>query len=330
VLSESHFSHKAAANSLPLQDAFSVIFFLSVGMLFNPAILIREPLAVLAVLALIMIGKGIIAFGIVLALRYPVGTGLMVAASLAQIGEFSFILIGLGATLGLMNDTARDLVLAGAILSIALNPLAIWLSMKLQDRYAGSHYGLKRFASLEADLERIRARGEEREKQRELKIQSLWDTFPFLSLLDKDDQEKLLLQFRPRSASPGDRIIRKGQSGDSMFFIASGAVDVSVAGQSHRLEAGAFFGEIALLTGSRRTADVTAIDFCQLMVLTRRDFNQFMWRYPELRKAVADMAAQRREMNLNFSRQPSMTQPPNLPDATDAPEPPPTTEPPKR
>jgi monovalent cation:H+ antiporter-2, CPA2 family len=96
VLNESHLSHKAAAESLPLQDAFSVLFFVSVGMLFDPSILVREPFAVIAVLALIVLGKSLIAFGIVLLLRYPVGMGLSVSASLAQIGEFSFILVGLG------------------------------------------------------------------------------------------------------------------------------------------------------------------------------------------------------------------------------------------
>ncbi len=123
VLSESHFSHKAAADSLPLQDAFSVLFFVSVGMLFDPSILVREPVAVIAVLALIVLGKSLIAFGIVLLLRYPVGMGLSVSASLAQIGEFSFILVGLGLSLGLLPPEGRDLVLAGAILSITLNPV---------------------------------------------------------------------------------------------------------------------------------------------------------------------------------------------------------------
>jgi len=126
VLSESDFSHQAAADSLPLQDAFAVLFFVSVGMLFDPAVLVREPLAVLAVLAvlsIILIGKSIAAFGIVLAFGYPTRTALTVSASLAQIGEFSFILIGLGATLGVVPVEGRDLILAGALLSITLNPL---------------------------------------------------------------------------------------------------------------------------------------------------------------------------------------------------------------
>ncbi|WP_448208268.1 YbaL family putative K(+) efflux transporter [Azospirillum sp. sgz302134] len=123
VLSESDFSHQAAADALPLQDAFAVLFFVSVGMLFDPTILIREPLAVLAVVLVIALGKSLAAFGIVLAFGYPASTALTVSASLAQIGEFSFILAGLGVTLGLLPPEGRDLILAGALLSITLNPL---------------------------------------------------------------------------------------------------------------------------------------------------------------------------------------------------------------
>ena len=123
ILSESELSHQAGNDSLPLKDAFAVLFFVSVGMLFDPAVLVREPLAVLAVLAIIMVGKSLAAFVIVLFFRHPVRTALTVSASLAQIGEFSFILAGLGAALGLLPADGRDLILAGAILSIALNPL---------------------------------------------------------------------------------------------------------------------------------------------------------------------------------------------------------------
>jgi CPA2 family monovalent cation:H+ antiporter-2 len=123
VLSESDFSHQAAADSLPLQDAFAVLFFVSVGMLFDPGILLRQPLAVGAVLLLVVFGKSMVAFAIVLLRGYPVATALIVSASLAQIGEFSFILAGLGVTFGLLPPEGRDLILAGAILSITLNPL---------------------------------------------------------------------------------------------------------------------------------------------------------------------------------------------------------------
>jgi CPA2 family monovalent cation:H+ antiporter-2 len=122
LLSESELSHQAAADSLPLQDAFAVLFFVSVGMLFDPTVVIREPLAVLAVLLVIVVGKSVAAFALVLLFRYPVATALTVSASLAQIGEFSFILATLGVTLGLLPPEGRDLILAGALLSITLNP----------------------------------------------------------------------------------------------------------------------------------------------------------------------------------------------------------------
>ena len=123
VMRESEFSHRAAEESLPLRDAFSVLFFVSVGMLFQPAILIDEPLRVLAVVAIIILGKTLAAFALVLAFRYPLNTALTVAASLAQIGEFSFILAGLGQALGLMSAEGMSLILAGALISIALNPV---------------------------------------------------------------------------------------------------------------------------------------------------------------------------------------------------------------
>jgi CPA2 family monovalent cation:H+ antiporter-2 len=123
ILAESELSHRAAEESLPLRDAFSVLFFVSVGMLFDPSILIREPLLVLATVFIIVIGKSAAALIIVRAFKYPLGTALTIAASLAQIGEFSFILATLGISLGLLSPTGRDLILSGAILSILINPL---------------------------------------------------------------------------------------------------------------------------------------------------------------------------------------------------------------
>jgi CPA2 family monovalent cation:H+ antiporter-2 len=123
VLRESDLSHRAAEESLPLRDAFSVLFFVSVGMLFDPMVLIDSPLRVLAVVAVIIFGKSIAAMVLVLALRYPLNTAITVSASLAQIGEFSFILAALGISLGLMPQEGQSLILAGAIISIAVNPL---------------------------------------------------------------------------------------------------------------------------------------------------------------------------------------------------------------
>ncbi|PTN11259.1 YbaL family putative K(+) efflux transporter [Nitrosomonas aestuarii] len=124
VMRESKFSQRAAEESLPLRDAFAVLFFVSVGMLFEPQVLIDEPLHVLSVVAIIIVGKSIAALLLVLVFRYPLNTALVVAASLGQIGEFSFILAGLGLSLGLMPAEGMSLVLAGALISIAFNPIA--------------------------------------------------------------------------------------------------------------------------------------------------------------------------------------------------------------
>jgi CPA2 family monovalent cation:H+ antiporter-2 len=123
VLRESEFAHRAAEESLPFRDAFAVLFFVSVGMLFDPMVLIDRPLQVLAVAAIVMVGKSIAAAALVLALRYPLNSALTVSVSLAQIGEFSFILVALGGSLGVLPPQAKSLVVAGALLSIALNPL---------------------------------------------------------------------------------------------------------------------------------------------------------------------------------------------------------------
>ena len=123
VLRESELSYRAAQESLPLRDAFSVLFFVSVGMLFDPKVLVDMPLHVLAVVGIIVIGKSIAAFALVLLYRYPLNTALTVSASLAQIGEFSFILAGLGTTLGVLPVQGQNLILAGALISIAINPL---------------------------------------------------------------------------------------------------------------------------------------------------------------------------------------------------------------
>lgn len=135
MMRESSLSHRAAEESLPLRDAFSVLFFVSVGMLFDPAVLLEQPLQVLAVVAIIILGKSLAAFLLILAFRYPLNTALTVSASLAQIGEFSFILVGLGAALNLLPQEGVNLVLAAALISISLNhllfqaiePLQVWI-----------------------------------------------------------------------------------------------------------------------------------------------------------------------------------------------------------
>ncbi|MFN0071649.1 MAG: cation:proton antiporter [Chloroflexota bacterium] len=124
VVSESDLSHQAAADALPLRDAFAVLFFVSVGMLFDPMFVLAEPYKILTALVLVVVGKGLTAVALVAALGYPLRTGLTVAVGLAQVGEFSFILAELGRNLGLLPDAGHSLILATAILSITLNP---WL-----------------------------------------------------------------------------------------------------------------------------------------------------------------------------------------------------------
>lgn len=135
MMAESELSQRAAQETLPLRDAFAVLFFVSVGMLFDPMILLAQPLPVLATVLIIMVGKSMASFAIVWMFNYSTTTALTISASLAQIGEFSFILVGLGVALGLLPEEGRALILAGAILSILLNPLCFaaldrWLARK--------------------------------------------------------------------------------------------------------------------------------------------------------------------------------------------------------
>jgi monovalent cation:H+ antiporter-2, CPA2 family len=123
IMRESSYSHRAAEESLPLRDAFAVLFFVSVGMLFDPLALLNQPLQILMVVGIIIVGKSIGAFILVLLFRYPLYSALVVSASLAQIGEFSFILAELGIRLGILPIEGRSLILAGALISIAINPL---------------------------------------------------------------------------------------------------------------------------------------------------------------------------------------------------------------
>lgn len=147
MIRESDMNHEVASRALPFQDAFAVLFFVAVGMLFNPATIVEEPLNVLAVVAIIVIGKSVAAFAIVMLFGYPLKTGLLVSAGLAQIGEFSFILAALGISYNIMPEEGRDLILAGAIVSIAINPLLFW-SVRGLHAYAGKHPRLSRMFDL--------------------------------------------------------------------------------------------------------------------------------------------------------------------------------------
>ena len=139
VMAESPLSSQATRETLPLRDAFAVLFFVSVGMLFNPVVLADHPVAVIAVFLIIVVGKSAAAYLIVRAFRYPRSVALTISASLAQIGEFSFILMVLGAQLQIIPAIARDLVVAGAILSILVNPF-LFLAL---DRYLHAQEALR-------------------------------------------------------------------------------------------------------------------------------------------------------------------------------------------
>jgi len=132
ILSESQLSQRAAEETLPLRDAFAVLFFVSVGMLFDPSIIIRQTWPLVATLAVILVVSPLIAFAIVRLFGYPFGTALTIAASIAQIGEFSFILAGLGVGIGVLSVEARDLILAGALISIFINPAYFMLADRLR------------------------------------------------------------------------------------------------------------------------------------------------------------------------------------------------------
>ena len=308
VLSESDLSHKAAANSLPLQDAFAVLFFVSVGMIFDPAILMQHPLKVLSVLFLIVAGKAIISLGIVFALGYPLSTGLMTAAGLAQVGEFSFILAGLGITYKLLPPEGLSLVLAGAMLSITINPL-VFTAIDGVSRFLQARSRWKRpfeegrgnqFARLQADLDAARLKAEQKSAAHmTFSPSELVSLFPLFADLTPEQREVLLLHFSTRRAEPGERIIRAGDKADVVYFISSGEVEVVPRGRQDKikLQAGAFFGEMALLSGEPRSADVTALDFCKFLTLNRRDFRRFLKKHPTMQQQILYRATERNEVN---------------------------------
>lgn len=150
VVKESDFSHRAEEETLPLREIFSILFFVSVGMLFDPRILVEEPLRILAVVAIIMVGKTLAAMALVLFFRYPLNTALTVGASLAQIGEFSFILATLGLSLGLLTADAQNLILAGALFSITLNSF-IFSAIEPVQRWIRARSHLARMLERSAD-----------------------------------------------------------------------------------------------------------------------------------------------------------------------------------
>jgi CPA2 family monovalent cation:H+ antiporter-2 len=308
VLNKSELSHKAATNSLPLQDAFGVLFFVSVGMLFDPSILIREPAMVAGVVGLVVVGKSAVALAIVLLLGYPFSTALTVAAALAQIGEFSFILGGLGLAYGLLDIEGFNLVLAGALFSIILNPLVFssvdqltaWIRSRPQLNRRFEEQRAAELGQVQAELEAARAQAElHAAATKTFTPEELAAQFPLFADLTPEQREALVLHFQPYTAEPGERIIRAGDLADALYLISKGEVEVTVDGQQISTRGpGEFFGEMALLSGGRRSADITALDYSRFAMLSGRDFHRFLRRYPEIRANIAALAAER-------SRQPA-------------------------
>ena len=150
VMRESKYAHRAATDSLPLQDAFSVLFFVGVGMMLDWRVILEEPWSILTMLAIIMIGKSLTAFCLVHFLRYPLHTSLNVGAALAQIGEFSFILAAQGIALGMTDQKMLSMVVASAILSIALNPL-MFAMVPYVRRFSVRYFAWARAAAMLTD-----------------------------------------------------------------------------------------------------------------------------------------------------------------------------------
>jgi CPA2 family monovalent cation:H+ antiporter-2 len=316
VLNKSELSHKAASNSLPLQDAFGVLFFVSVGMLFDPTILVREPAMVAAVMGVILVGKSAVALLIVFLLGYPISTSLTVAAALAQIGEFSFILGGLGLSYGLLNTDGFNLILAGALFSITLSPLVFFGADKLIAWIATrphlyQHLEARQAAALtrvQTELDAVRERAERHAAAiKTFTPEELAAAFPLFAGLTPEQREVLVLHFRPHTAAPGERIIRAGDPADALYLISQGEVEVTLDGRRIGTRGpGEFFGEMALLSGDHRTADVTALDYSRFAMLSRPDFLRFLRQHPEIQSEIAATAAQRadstRQLMLELSQ----------------------------
>jgi monovalent cation:H+ antiporter-2, CPA2 family len=309
VLNESDLSHKAAVNSMPFQDAFSVLFFVSVGMQFDAAILLQEPWLLVAVLLLVLVGKSLAAIGIVLVMGYPASTAILAAASLAQVGEFSFILGALGISYGLMPIAGLHLILAASVISISLNPftfaiadrLTAWVTSRPRLGQRLEELRRARFAVLAGEMETARKAAKARAAARAtFTPESLVERFPLFANLTPEQRELLVLHFQTQEAKPGERVIRAGEKADRVYFLASGEVEVAAPGKKVRLKSGAYFGEMALISGQPRSADVTALDFSKFSTLSQRDFRMFLRKFPAMRDEISALAAQRGQMNQQF------------------------------
>jgi CPA2 family monovalent cation:H+ antiporter-2 len=265
---------------------------------------------VAGVVALIIFGKALAALAIVGVMGYPLGTALTVAGALAQIGEFSFILAGLGVSYGLMPAEGVNLVLAGALISITLNPLVFtlveWIDHAIGERPRTEARlddpRAERFDRLRAQLEVARLALEKKmHSHKTFSPEELVARFPLFAGLTPEQRETLILHFLPKTASPGEHIIRSGDKAEAAYFLSAGEVEVAIRGrQVSKLGAGSFFGEMALLSGERRSADVTALDFCKYLELSQRDFRRFVRKYPSVYEQVVALARERGNTTRQF------------------------------
>jgi CPA2 family monovalent cation:H+ antiporter-2 len=237
---------------------------------------------------------------------YPASVALYMAATISQIGEFSFILAGIGIGYALLPPESLSLLLAASIVSITLNQLAFLAKDRLIASVRASP-GLNatleeargpRFAMLNQDLEDARKAAEAKAAaHKTVSPEELVERFPMFSGLTPEQREVVLLHFLPHSAQPGERIIHRGDVADAAYFVSSGEVEVAVSGQHIRLGPGSFFGEMALISGKPRSADVTALDYSTFLKLTVDDFDEILRRYPDIKTQIVAQAEQRGEMN---------------------------------
>ena len=211
-----------------------------------------------------------------------------------------------------MEKEGLNLILAGALFSITLNPLAFAAVDRLIRRVK-SNPQLKRqfedaratrFSRLKHDLDSARRQTEAKAAaHKTFTPEELAERFPLFEGLTPEQREVLVVHFEPRTAQPGERIIRAGEKADAVYFVVDGQVEVAVGDRRIKLGPGDFFGEMALISGLPRAADVTALDYSKFATLSRRDFRQFLARYPAIRDHIAALASKRREMNRHLARE---------------------------
>jgi CPA2 family monovalent cation:H+ antiporter-2 len=214
-----------------------------------------------------------------------------------------------------------SLILAGAILSIALNPL-VFAAVDFLTRWVRRRPDIERrvedargksLARLQLDLDAARAAAlEKAAAHRTFSAKELAEKFPLFAGLTPDQREVITLHFQPLTAQPGERIIRAGDKADAMYFIAAGEVEIQVAGKRIKLGSGGFFGEMALLSGEPRSADVIALGYGKFLSLSRQDLRHLMRRYPAIREQIAALAAERGEMNRQLFEEASQASAPGF------------------